>query len=207
MYWSCFFNPLNWTKISVSTACITRPYCLQSKDFRITKEPNMEDWILVQKPVSAVKRKNVMFVFKRETSRNPWTDNWKSKSSLFLEMHNFSMTGQQKKDCESKVVHLFPVNSVRSRGLGLTLPLHLVSEHDNLRLGRGNGHRVNVWQRENGKRPTEKRRTTHESPTFYISHLQSKLFSSFKQPCDKVVLKTGTEYLTCFRLKTNALTL
>lgn len=40
--------------------------------------------------------------------------------------------------------HLFPLDSVRGRGLGLTLPLYFVPEHDDLRLGRDDAHRVNV---------------------------------------------------------------
>lgn len=79
-------------------------------------------------------------------------DRWlKEQSSLFLEIHHFSMNGQWKEDWESDGAHLFPVNSVRSRGLGLTLPLHLVSEHDDLRLDRGHGHWVDVWQRQKKK--------------------------------------------------------
>lgn len=40
--------------------------------------------------------------------------------------------------------HLFPLDSVCGRGLGLTLPLHFVPEHDDLRLGRDDAHRVDV---------------------------------------------------------------
>lgn len=40
--------------------------------------------------------------------------------------------------------HLFPLDSVCSGGFGLTLPLHFVSEHYDLRLGRNDTHRVNV---------------------------------------------------------------
>lgn len=54
------------------------------------------------------------------------------------ETHHFSMKG------EGKEAHLFPLNGVFSRGLGLTLPLHVVSEHDDLRLDRGHAHWVNV---------------------------------------------------------------
>lgn len=41
--------------------------------------------------------------------------------------------------------HLFPVNGVRSGGLGLALPLHLVSEHDDLGLVGHHAHWVDVW--------------------------------------------------------------
>lgn len=48
--------------------------------------------------------------------------------------------------------HLFPVNGVRSGGLGLALPLHLVSEHDDLGLVGHHAHWVDVWvgDRESG---------------------------------------------------------
>lgn len=61
---------------------------------------------------------------------------------------------------EGKEAHLFPLNGVFSRGLGLTLPLHVVSEHDDLRLDRGHAHWVNVWQRENGKQLRERKQDT-----------------------------------------------
>lgn len=40
--------------------------------------------------------------------------------------------------------HLFPLDSVRGGRLGLTLPLHFVPEHDDLRLGRGDAHWLDV---------------------------------------------------------------
>lgn len=42
--------------------------------------------------------------------------------------------------------HHHPVHGVCSRGLGLALPLHLVSEHDHLGLVRDHAHRVDVWR-------------------------------------------------------------
>lgn len=42
--------------------------------------------------------------------------------------------------------HLHPVHGVCSRGLGLALPLHLVSEHDHLGLVRDHAHWVDVWR-------------------------------------------------------------
>lgn len=62
------------------------------------------------------------------------------ESSPFLGMGGFFFYSVRRR----LHTHLFPLDSVCGRGLGLALPLHFVPEHDDLRLGRDDAHRVDV---------------------------------------------------------------
>lgn len=65
--------------------------------------------------------------------------------SLLLETSHFSMN-RHEGEGGGDGAHHHPVHGVCSRGLGLALPLHLVSEHDHLGLVRDHAHRVDVWR-------------------------------------------------------------
>lgn len=118
-----------------------------------------------------------------------WTD-----SCLFLEPPNcFPHEWTREEGVRRREdTYLFPLNSVCSRGLGLTLPLDIVSKHDDLRLDRGDAHRVNVCQTHTQKQLRERKEDTWEHGFLYIlkCHVWSaNQFSSLKCPCRKVVRK------------------
>lgn len=184
------------TNISVNAACVTGPNCLQSKDSIITKDRIWRTEFLLavnmkECDVCILKKNHPGMV--RKTSVDGWLT--KQKLSFLGNTQFFHEWTREGRLWEQGSTPFSSAQYAQQRPWSYTATPPCLQAWQ-LEVGQGS-RSLGQYLTKRKWKATEKKGGRHMNPgpsihsTNLTCHLQWKLFSSLKQPCNKVVIKTA----------------